>query len=71
MFLVFTNVTFFLTIERRWRDFLINRLLKENKLKVKIHNKKDIYRNKNNYFIKGKTVVGEKEGIIGLLNDEF
>ena len=71
VFLVFTNVTFFLTIERRWRDFLINRLLKENKLKVKIHNKKDIYRNKNNYFIKGKTVVGEKEGIIELLNDEF
>jgi stage IV sporulation protein FB len=71
VFLVFNNVVFFLTIDRKWKEFLINRLLKENKLKVKIHNKKDIYRNKNNYFIRGKTVIGEKEGILRILNNQI
>lgn len=70
-FLVFTNISFFLTIDNRWKRFLVNRLVKENNSKIKIHSKEDLYRNRNNYFIKNKTIISEKERIIQILNSKF
>ena len=71
VFLVLTNIFFFLTINKRWKLFLLNRLNINNKYKIKIHNKNDIYRNKNNLFIINKTLVGEKKGIMYLIKNNF
>ena len=68
-FLVLTNISFFLMINKRWRLFLINRLTIYNKYKPKIHCKMDIYRNKNNFFIKNKEIIGEKAAIINLIKN--
>lgn len=69
VFLVLTNTFFFLSINKRWKLILINRLNIENRYRMKIHNEKDIYRNKNNLFIINKTLVGEKEGIMYLIKN--
>jgi len=68
IFLIIANIIFFLTINKRWKRFLLNRLTIENKYKIKIHNKKDIYRNKNNFFIKNKKIFGEKIIIPNLIS---
>ncbi len=67
IFLVLTNIFFLATINKRWKLFLISRLTIKNKNKIKIHNKNDIYRNKNNYSIKRKMLINEKEIIINLI----
>lgn len=68
-FLIINNVISYITINKKWKLFLINRLTFNNKYKKKIHSKKDIYRNKNNYIITNKRIVNEREIIIKLLKN--
>lgn len=67
IFLVLTNLMFGWTIEKRWKLFLISRLTIVNGYKDKIHSKRDIYRNKNNYIIINKNIVSEKKAIIDFI----
>lgn len=67
IFLIVTNVTFIININKKWKLFLINRLTINNNYKRKIHSKNDIYRNKNNYKITNKEIINEKEIIFRLL----
>lgn len=67
IFFVLYNIFFLLAINKNWRLFLINRLMQKNNLKIKIHKKRDIYRNKNNFFIKDKYVLSEKDLILYLI----
>lgn len=69
IFLILTNVTYFLSINKKWKIFLINRLMINNKYKDKIHRYNDIYRNKNNYLIKNNNVLNEKDAIIQILKN--
>lgn len=71
IFLILTNLMFLLTIEKRWKLFLISRLMIDNNYKDKIHSKPDIYRNKNNYIIIDKNIISEKKAIIKLLNNKI
>ena len=67
VFLVLCNVYFFITINKRWKLFLIYRLSFDNKYKIKIHNHNDIYRNNNNFYIKGKELISEKNFVKKLI----
>lgn len=67
IFLVITNIIYCFTVNKRWKLFLLKRLMIDNKYKDKIHKKKDIFRNKNNYLIKNNEVLNEKEAIIQIL----
>lgn len=67
IFLIITNILFIININKKWKLFLINRLTIINRYKMKIHSKKDIYRNKNNYVIKKGKIMNEKDTIIRLL----
>lgn len=69
MFLIATNIMCVLTINKRWKLFLINRLMNKNNKKIKIHNKKDIYRNRNNYVLNNKQLYDEKQIIFEILNN--
>ena len=69
IFLVITNIFFFITIKKKWKSFLLNRLTMDNKQKTKIHSKKDIYRNRNNYIISNKTIINEKDAIIKFIKE--
>lgn len=69
IFLIITNIIYFFTIDKRWKIFLVNRLIMNNKYKIKIHDKKDIYRNKNNIILKNKIMIDEKQAIIGIINN--
>ena len=67
IFLIFANCINVFTINRRWKRFLITRLVRGNNYKIKLHKKDDIYRNKNNFIIKNKEIISEKEKIMELL----
>ena len=69
IFLFITNISYLLSINKKWRLFLINRLMIENKFKEKIHSKKDIYRNKNNYIIRNNYMLNEKQAIIDIIKE--
>ena len=64
IFLLSTNVMYALSINKRWKNFLINRLTFINKYKQKVHDKHDIYRNKDNYIIMNQQILNEKQAII-------
>lgn len=70
IFLVFTNIFFFITINKKWKLFLLKRLIIDNKNKIKIHNKKDIYRNKNNFIVRGKEILSEKVAIMDFISNK-
>lgn len=70
VFLIMTSIAYILTIKKRWKVFLINRLTRKNNSKEKIHNKRDIYRNKNNYIIIRSEIYNEKDAIIMFLKNE-
>lgn len=69
IFLILTNITYLLTINKKWKLFLIKRLMIDNKYKDKIHKNNDIYRNKNNYLIKNNNILNEKRAIIQILKN--
>lgn len=69
IFLILSNLIYILAINKNWKKFLISRLTIENKYKIKIHNKKDIYRNRNNFIIKNKVILKEKSAILYLINN--
>lgn len=69
IFLILTNVIYILTINKKWKLFLVKRLMINNKYKDKIHNHNDIFRNKNNYLIKNNNILNEKEAIIQILKN--
>ena len=69
VFLILTNICFILSINKRWKTFLINRLFFENKYKIKVHNKEDIYRTKNNFLIQKKKILNEKTAILNIINN--
>ena len=66
-FLIVTNILSFYMVNKRWKLFLINRLITDNKYKIKVHKKQDIYRNKNNFIIINNNILDEKKAIIGLI----
>lgn len=67
IFLILTNITCILTINKKWKLFLINRLIIKNNLKIKIHSHKDIFRNKNNYILKDDLILNEREAILNII----
>ena len=69
IFLIFTNLIYMVTINKKWKLFLIKRLMDNNKYKDKIHGYNDIFRNKNNYLIKNNNILSEKEAIIEILKN--
>lgn len=71
VFLVLCNASFFITINKRWKLFLIYRLSFDNKYKIKIHNHNDIYRNKNNFYARGKELISEKILVKKLIMDNI
>ena len=70
IFLILTNLAYLLTINKRWKLFLLKRLMIKNNYKDRLHSKKDIYRNKNNYLIKNNIILTEKEGILEILKNK-
>lgn len=70
IFLTITNISYILAINKRWKLFLVKRLILFNKFKVKIHGHKDLYRNKYNYIIIDDCIYNEREAIISLLKKE-
>lgn len=72
IFLIVTNISEILSINKKWKSFLLSRLALENKYKIKIHRNYDIYRNKNNYIIFQKNILDEKQAIMGFIkNSKF
>ena len=67
VFLIITNISYILTINKKWKLFLLKRLFLNNKYKEKIHNYNDIYRNRNNYVIKDHYLLNEKQLIINII----
>lgn len=68
IFLILTNINFALSINKRWKRFLVNRLFIENTYKIKIHSKKDLYRTKNNFLIRKKKLLNEKKAILNIIS---
>ena len=66
-FLIITNITYILTINKKWKLFLVNRLIRKNNYKMKLHSHHDIYRNKNNYIIMNNCLLDEKEAIVNII----
>lgn len=69
IFLIITNISGLMAINRKWKSFLLSRLTLDNKYRIKIHSKQDIYRNKNNYIIFKKTILDEKRAIEGFIKN--
>lgn len=69
---VFTILNFIsgvASIEKEWKHFLISRYYFINKYKDKIHNKNDLYIYRDNYCIKEKRVLNEKQMIERILKN--
>lgn len=67
MFLIINFIINILSLDKKWRSFLLSRYYFNNEYKDKIHNRKDLYMYKNNYVIKNKELLNEKDIIIDLL----
>jgi stage IV sporulation protein FB len=71
VFLIISNVLFALQINKKWKRFLMNRLIHNNNYKDKLHAKNDLYRNRNNYILKNKKIINEKEAIMYIMNENM
>ena len=69
LFLIVNLILNTVFIDREWRRFLVSRLYFNNKYPSKIHHKKDLYIYKDNYTIRKKELLNEKESVIFLLED--
>ena len=69
IFLMFNFIINILNLKKEWKGFLIKRYYLNNKYKEKIHSKKDLFMYKNNYLIKDKSLLDEKEAIIEFLKE--
>ncbi len=67
VFLILNNIIYLLSISKKWKLFLINRLITQNKQKEKIHNHCDLYRNRYNYLIMNKKIFNEETAIREIL----
>ncbi len=62
-FLLFTSISSLINLKKDYVIYLISRLLKKQNRKVKINNKKEIYRLNDNYFLENNKLLSEKEVI--------
>lgn len=63
MFLMFYQIYYLLTIDNQWKLFLISRNNKQGKYQVKVHDKNDLYRDKENYILNDKGIDDENDFI--------
>jgi len=61
LFLLFYQVYYLLTIENQWKQFLVSRNNKKGKYKVKVHDKDDLYRDKENYVMSNDGLLSEDD----------
>lgn len=69
VFLMINFIVNVISLNKQWKSFLIKRYYLNNRYKEKLHRKKDLFMYKNNYLIKDKNILNEKEAILELLEN--
>lgn len=67
IFLLITTIASIIRLKKDYVLYLISRLLKKNKRKIKMNSKKEIYRLNNNYFLENNVLLNEQDIIKDIL----
>lgn len=69
IFLVISFISNIMSLKKEWKSFLIKRYYLNNQYKEKIHKQRDLYMYKNNYLLRNKEILNEKQAIIKFLKN--
>lgn len=69
IFLMINFIINILNLKREWKAFLIKRYYLNNTYQDKLHTKEDLFMYKNNYILKDKNILNEKEAIINFIKE--
>ena len=61
IFLFITTIVSLVKLKKDYILYLLSRMTKKNKRKIKMNSKKEIYRLKDNYFLENNKILNEKE----------